>query len=54
MVGGDCSVSGGCLLALDLLLRKCEMLLVGGWANQGAWWLTACCWITIYHQDRTV
>ena len=40
--------------ALDLTLRKCEMLLVAGWANQGAWWLTACCWITIYHQDRTV
>lgn len=28
MVGGDDSVSGGCLLALDLTLRKCEMLLV--------------------------
>ena len=29
MVGGDSSVSGGCLLALDSTLRKCEMLLGG-------------------------
>ena len=29
MVGGDSSVSGDCLLALDSTLRKCEMLLGG-------------------------
>lgn len=35
MVGGDDSVSGGCLLALDLTLRKCEMLL-GGVGQSGS------------------
>lgn len=34
MVGGDGSVSG-CLLALDLTLRKCEMLL-GGVGQSGS------------------